>query len=95
MNKGYLPYLYNGKKFQVLPDGQCLYRYPKGDGVKFVKISKEVRRELFELDKREYNNDHREYRRRGELSCYDDSDAWEYVADDSTYTLEDSICARQ
>ena len=42
MDKGYLPYLHNGKKFQVLPDGQCLYRYPKGDGVEIVKTSKEV-----------------------------------------------------
>lgn len=94
MDKGYLPYLHNGKKFHTLPDGQCLYLYPKGDGVELVKASKELRRELFELDKREYNNDHREYRRRGELPCYDDSDAWEYVADESTYTLEDSICER-
>ena len=94
MNKGYLPYLHNGKKFQTLPNGQCLYRYPKGDGVKLVKISKELRRELFELDKREYNDDHREYRRRAELPCYDETDAWEYVADESTYTLEDSICER-
>ena len=94
MNKGYLPYLYNGKKFQVLPNGQCLYRYPKGDSVEVVKIPKKLRRELFELDKREYNDDHREYRRRGELPCYDDSEAWEYVADERTYTLEDSICER-
>lgn len=94
MDKGYLPYLHNGKKFHTLPDGQCLYRYPKGDGVEIVKVSKELRRELFELDKREYNNDHREYRRRGELPCYDDTDTWEYVVDQSTYTLEDSICER-
>lgn len=92
MNKGYLPYLYNGKKFHTLPDGQCLYRYPKGDGVEIVKVSKELRRELFELDKREYNNDHREYRRRGELPTYDDTDAWEYIADENTYMLEDNIC---
>ena len=94
MDKGYLPYLHNGKKFHTLPDGQCLYRYPKGDGVELVKVSKELRRELFELDKCEYNDDHREYRRRGELPCYDDTDAWEYIADESTYTLEDSICKR-
>ena len=94
MDKGYLPYVYNGKKFQVLPDGQCLYRYPKDDGVKIVRVSEELRRELFELDKREYNDDHREYRRRGELPTYDDTDDWEYVADENTYTLEDSICAR-
>lgn len=94
MHKGYLPYLHNGKKFQVLPNGQCLYRYPKGDGVKLVNVSKELRRELFELDKREYNDDHREYRRRGELPIFDDSEAWEYVADESTYTLENSICER-
>ena len=94
MNKGYSPYLYNGKKFQILPNEQCLYRYPKCDGFKIVKISKEVRRELFELDKREYNDDHREYRRCGELPTYDDTDSWEYVADESTYTLEDSICER-
>ena len=49
---------------------------------------------MFELDKREYNDDHREYRRRGELSAYDDTDVWEYVVDESTYTLEDSICER-
>lgn len=94
MDKGYLPYLHNEKKFQVLPNGQCLYRYPKGDGVKIVKVSKELRRELFELDKREYNDNHREYRRRGELPTYDDTSAWEYVADESTYTLEDSLCER-
>lgn len=94
MDKDYLPYLYNGKKFHMLPDGQCLYHYPKGDGVEIVKVSKELRRELFKLDKQEYNADHREYRRRGELPCYDDTDAWEYVADESTYTLEDSICER-
>ena len=94
MDKSYLPYLHNGKRFHTLPDGQCLYRYPKGDGVEIVKVSKELRRELFELDKREYNDDHREYRRRGELSCYEESDAWEYVADENTYTLEDSICER-
>ena len=94
MNKGYLPYLHNGKKFHILPDGQCLYRYPKGDGVETVKVSKELRRKLFEFDKHEYNDDHREYRRRGELPCYDDTDAWEYVADESTYTLEDCICER-
>ena len=94
MDKGYLPYLHNGKKFHTLPDGQCLYRYPKGDGVELVKVSKELRRELFELDKCEYNDDHREYRRRGELPTYDDTDSWEYVADESTYTLEDSICER-
>lgn len=92
MNKSYLPYLHNGKKFHTLPDGQYLYRYPKGDGVEIVKASKELRRELFELDKREYNDDHREYRRREELSTYDDTDSWEYVADESTYTLEDRIC---
>ena len=90
MDKSSLPYLRNGKKFHTLPDRQCLYRYPKGRGVEIVKVSKELRRELFELDKREYNDDHREYRRRGELPCYDDSDAWEYVADESTYTLEDT-----
>ena len=94
MDKGYLPYLHNEKKFQVLPDGQYLYRYPKGDGVEIVKVSKELRRELFELDKREYNDDHREYRRREELPVYEESDAWEYVADENTYTLEDSICER-
>ena len=94
MNKGYLPYLLNGKKFQMLPDEKCLYRYPKGDGVEIVKVSKELRRELFELDKQEYNDDHREYRRRGELPCYDETDAWEYVADEATYTLEESICER-
>ena len=94
MDMSYLPYLRNGKKFQILPDGQCLYRYPKGDSVEIVKVSKELRRELFELDKREYNDDHREYRRRGELPTYDDTDSWEYVADESTYTLEDSICER-
>lgn len=94
MNKDYLPYLYNGKKFHILPDGQCLYRYPKGDGVEIVKVSKELRRVLFELDKQEYNDDHREYRRRGELPCCDETDAWEYVADESTYTLEDNICER-
>lgn len=94
MDKDYLPYLYNGKKFQTLPNGQCLYRYPKGDGVEIVNVSKELRRELFELDKREYNNDHREYRRRRELPTYDDTDTWEYVLDQSTYTLEDSICER-
>lgn len=94
MNKSYLPYLHNGKKFHTLPDGQYLYRYPKGDGVELVKVSKELRRELFELDKCEYNDDHREYRRRGELPTYDDTDSWEYVADESTYTLEDSICER-
>ena len=38
MDKGYLPYLHNGKKFHTLPDGQCLYRYPKGDGFEIVKI---------------------------------------------------------
>ena len=94
MNKGHLPYLHNGKKFQVLSDKQCLYRYPKGNGVEIVKISKELRRELFEVDKREYNDDHREYRRREELSTYDDTDAWEFVVDKSTYTLEDNICER-
>lgn len=94
MDKGYLPYLHNGKTFQTLPSGECLYRYPKGDGVEIVKVSKELRRTLFELDKREYNDDHREYRRRGELPIYEDTDAWEYVVDESTYTLEDSICAR-
>ena len=94
MNKGYSPYLHNGKKFHTLPEGQCLYRYPKGDGVEIVKVSKELQRELFELDKREYNDDHREYRRRGELPTYDDTDAWEYIANESTYTLEDSICER-
>ena len=94
MNKGYLPYLHNGKKFHTLPDGQCLYRYPKGDGVEIVKISKKLRRELFELDKREYNDDHREYRRRGELTTYEDTDAWESIADENTYTLEDNICER-
>lgn len=94
MNKGYLQYLHNGKKFHILPDEQCLYRYPKGDGVEIVKVSKELRHELFELDKREYNDDHREYRRRRELPTYDDTIAWEYVADESTYALEDSICER-
>lgn len=94
MDKGYLPYLHNGKKFQTLPNGQCVYRYPKGDGVEIVKVSKELWRELFELDKREYNDDHREYRRRGELPTYDDSDAWEYIADENTYMLEDNICER-
>lgn len=94
MDKDHLPYLHNGKKFHTLLGGQCLYRYPKDDGVEIVKVSKELRRELFELDKREYNDDHREYRRRGELSTYDDTDAWEYVADENTYMLEDSICAR-
>lgn len=94
MDKGYLPCLRNGKKFQILPDGQCLYRYPKGDGVEIVTVSKELRRELFKLDKQEYNDDHREYRRREELSTYDDTDSWEYVVDKSTYTLEDSICER-
>ena len=73
MKKGYLPYLHNGKKFHTLPDGQCLYRYPKGDGVEIVKVSKELRRKLFELDKQEYNDAHREYRRRGELPTYDDT----------------------
>ena len=85
MDKSYLPYLHNGKKFHTLPDGQCLYRYPKGDGVEIVKVSKVLRRELFDLDKREYNDDHREYRRRGELPCYEESDAWEYIADERTY----------
>ena len=94
MDKGHLPYLHNGKKFHTLPNGQYLYRYPKGDGLELVKVSKELRRELFELDKREYNDDHREYRRREELPCYDETDAWEYVAAESTYTLEDSICER-
>ena len=94
MDKGYLPYLHNGKTFQKLPNGECLYRYPKGGGVEIVKVSKELRRTLFELDKREYNDDHCEYRRRGELPIYEDADAWETVADESTYTLEDSICAR-
>ena len=94
MDKSYLPYLHNGKTFQTLPTGQYLYYYPKGDGVEIVKVSKELRRELFEFDKREYNDDHREYRRRGELPTYDDTDAWEYVADENTYTLEDSICER-
>lgn len=94
MDKGYLPYLHNGKKFHTLPNGQCVYSYPKGDGVELVKVSKELQRELFELDKREYNDDHREYRRRGELPTYDDTDSWEYVVDESTYTLEDSICER-
>ena len=42
MDKGYLPYLHNGKKFHTLPDGQCLYRYPKGDGLELVKVSKEL-----------------------------------------------------
>ena len=54
MDKDYLPYLHNEKQFQVLPNGQYLYRYPKGDGVELVKASKELRRKLFELDKREY-----------------------------------------
>lgn len=36
MKKGYLPYLHNGKRFHTLPDGQCLYRYPKGNGVEIV-----------------------------------------------------------
>ena len=94
MSKGYLPYLRNGKKFQVLPGEQCLYFYPKCDDVEIVKVSKNLRRKLFELDKQEYNDDHREYRRREELSTYDDTDSWEYVADESTYTLEDSICER-
>ncbi len=62
MDKDYLPYLYNGKKFFMLPDGQCLYCYPKGDSVEIVKVPKELRRELFEFDKREYNDDHREFR---------------------------------
>lgn len=94
MDKDHLPYLHNGKRFHTLPDGQCLYRYPKGDGVEIVNVSKELRRELFELDKREYNDDHREYRRCGELTTYEDPDSWEYVVDKSTYTLEDSICER-
>lgn len=94
MDKDHLPYLNNGKTFDILPNGQCLYRYPKGDGVEIVKISKKLRRELFELDKREYNGDHREYRRRGELTTYEDTDAWESIADENTYTLEDSICER-
>lgn len=94
MDKDHLPYLNNGKKFDILPNGQCLYRYPKGDGVETVKISKKLRRELFELDKREYNGDHREYRRRGELTTYEDTDAWESIADENTYTLEDNICER-
>ena len=34
------------------------------------------------------------YRRRGELPAYDDTDVWEYVADENTYTLEDNICER-
>lgn len=94
MDKGYLPYLYNANRFHTLPNGQCLYCYPKGASVEIVKVSKELRRELFELDKREYNDDHREYRRRGELPAYDDTDVWEYVADENTYTLEDNICER-
>lgn len=60
-NKDYLPYLHNSKRFHTLPNGQCLYRHPKEDGVEIVKVSKELRRELFELDKQEYNDDHREY----------------------------------
>lgn len=56
MDKDYLPYLHNGKRFHALSDGQCLYRYPKGDGVEIVKVSKELRRELFKPDKREYND---------------------------------------
>ena len=28
------------------------------------------------------------------MPCYDEMDAWEYVADESTYTLEDGICER-
>lgn len=36
MDKSYLPYFHNGKKFHTLPDGQCLYRHPKGNGVEIV-----------------------------------------------------------
>ena len=54
MDKGYLPYLHNGKKFHMLPDGQCVYSYPKGDGVKIVtrKVSRRAIKTLKKIPPR-------------------------------------------
>ncbi len=54
MDKSFLPYLHNGKRFHTLPDGQCLYRYPKGDDLKILMVLKKSQRRLFELAKRNY-----------------------------------------
>ena len=94
------PYVLNRGRVRRTTDGKYKYYYPNSSKAKAVTMSEDFYLLLSELDRKEYNNDRKEIRHRGELTPYHDdyeyekTNPWNNVPDQNTFFVQDDICER-